>query len=68
MDWRKVISTQTDSEKIIKLFTEEGLTVRQLTERFNTTAVKIREIIRKGGITLGTRRGAKKRSALANER
>jgi hypothetical protein len=60
MDWRKMISTKVDSEKILKLFMEEGLTVTQLTERFNTTAVKIREIIRKGGVTLGGRRGSKK--------
>lgn len=68
MDWRKIISTQADSEKIVRLVREEGLTVRQLTERFNMTAVKIREIIRKGGITLSSRRGSKKRGALAPER
>jgi hypothetical protein len=65
MDWRKVVSAQADSEKILRLVKEEGLTVSQLTERFNMTAVKIREIIRKGGISLGSRRGPKKRGNLA---
>lgn len=68
MDWRKVISTKADREKILKLFREEGLTVSQLTERFSMTAVKIREIIRKGGVTLGPRRDPKKGGSLAQGR
>ena len=68
MDWRKVISTKTDSEKILRLFTEEGLTVSQLRERFNTTAVKIREIIREGGMSLGARRASRKEGSLSRSR
>ncbi|OPY65412.1 MAG: hypothetical protein A4E57_03212 [Syntrophorhabdaceae bacterium PtaU1.Bin034] len=60
MDWRKVMPTTPDKEKILKLFREEGLTVRQLKERFNTTAARIREIIKKGGMSTGLRKASKK--------
>jgi hypothetical protein len=50
MDWHKVTSIRIDKEKIERLFREEGLTVMQLKERFNTTALMIRTIIKKADV------------------
>jgi hypothetical protein len=41
---------QIDTEKIVKLFYEEGLTVPQLKERFNTTGTIIRAIIKEAAL------------------
>ncbi len=60
MDWQKVTSKQIDKEKIVRLFKEEGLTVRQLKERFNTTALIIRGIIKRAGLVLSGGRNKEK--------
>jgi hypothetical protein len=49
MNWYKATSIWIDKEKIVRLFREEGLSVKQLKERFNTTALMIRTIIKKTG-------------------
>jgi hypothetical protein len=50
------MGTTLDTDKVLKLFKEEGLTVRQLKERFNTTSERIREIIKKSGLAIAGRR------------